>query len=56
MKSAETPSEYTECSCLHDSTVVTTHVTLTDNGEAKRRVLTNLFKQSQHWRLASYGK
>lgn len=38
---------------FHDCTVVTTYVTLTDNGEAKRRVLINLFKDTTVSTLAS---
>lgn len=41
LHSAEPPSKFTEFTFFHDCTVVTTSVTLTDNGEAKRGALTN---------------
>lgn len=47
MQSAEPPSKFREFNFFHDSTVVTTYVTLTDNGEAKKRVLLNLFKDTR---------
>lgn len=46
MQSAEPPSKFTVFKFFHDSTVVTTYVTLTDNGEAKRTVLINVFKDA----------
>ncbi len=47
LQSAEPPGKFTEFNFFRDSTVVTTYITLTDNGETKRRVLTNLFQDTR---------
>lgn len=56
MWSAEPQGKLADLMFFHVSSVFTTHITLTDNGEAKWRALRDLLKHYAGWRLTCNGK